>query len=116
MSSNIQYEARLLVMSFLTGSGLMLSYDFFRVFRILVPHHPIWMGVEDMIYWVYASLITFSLLYSQNDGELRGYVIAGVFIGMILYNNLISRFLLKALKNLVEYLRIKLIGFFAGRR
>ena len=43
MSIHIVYEARLLIYSFLTGAGLMMVYDLLRVFRIFVPHHPIWM-------------------------------------------------------------------------
>lgn len=108
MSINIQYEARLLCLSFLTGTMLMMSYDIFRVFRILCPHHPIWVGVEDMVYWIYASLVTFTLLYQQNDGGLRGYAITGIFIGMVLYDRLISRFFLKLLKKLCKCLKIKL--------
>ena len=51
----------------------MMTYDFLRILRIFIPHLPVIMGVEDMVYWVYASLVTFSLLYEQNDGGLRGY-------------------------------------------
>lgn len=108
MSVSIQYEVRLLILSFLTGTGLMMSYDVFRVFRLFCPHHPIWIGVEDMVYWIYASLVTFTLLYKLNDGGLRGYAIVGIFVGMVLYDRLISRFLLKLLKNVQKYFKIKL--------
>ena len=116
MSIHIVYEARLLIYSFLTGAGLMMVYDLLRVFRIIVPHHPIWMGVEDMAYWVYASLVTFSLLYEQNDGGLRGYVISGILIGMFLYDRLVSRFFLKLLKKVWKYLRMKADKCFGKRR
>lgn len=99
---------RLLLYSLLTGAGLMMTYDLLRIFRIFIPHSSIVVGIEDMIYWIYAALITFSLLYSQNDGGLRGYVIAGVFAGMFLYDRLVSRFFLKFLKNLQKYLKMKI--------
>ncbi len=108
MSYHIVYEVKLLLYSFLTGAGLMMTYDLLRIFRIFIPHSPIFTGLEDMVYWVYAALITFSLLYEQNDGVLRGYVIAGVFIGMFLYDRLVSRFFLKFLKNFQKYLKIKM--------
>jgi len=108
MSVHIVYEVKLLLYSFLTGAGLMMTYDLLRIFRIFIPHSSVFTGIEDMIYWVYAALVTFSLLYEQNDGGLRGYVITGVFIGMLLYDRLVSRFFLKSLKNFRKYLKMKM--------
>lgn len=108
MSDYIVYEARLLLYSIATGAGLMMVYDLFRIARIFLPHRVFVVGMEDMVYWIYAALMTFSLLYAQNDGELRAYVIAGVFAGMILYDRLVSRFLLKFLKNVRKYLTMKI--------
>ncbi|GLB28641.1 hypothetical protein LAD12857_05640 [Lacrimispora amygdalina] len=108
MSVHIVYEVKLLLYSFFTGAGLMMTYDLLRIFRIFIPHTYVFTGIEDMIYWVYAALVTFSLLYEQNDGGLRGYVIAGIFLGMFLYDRLVSRFFLKSLKNLQKYLKMKM--------
>lgn len=108
MSVHIVYEVRLLLYSFLTGAGLMMTYDLLRIFRIFVPHSYIFTGIEDMVYWVYAALVTFSLLYEQNDGSLRGYAIAGVFIGMVLYDKIISKHFLKLLKHFQKYLTIRI--------
>lgn len=108
MSLNIHYEAQLVVLSFLTGIFLMISYDILRILRILIAHRPIFVGIEDMIYWIYAGLITFTLLYRQNDGSLRSYVIGGVFMGMLLYNITISSFLVKLLKKISGCIKMNL--------
>lgn len=110
MSVHIVYEVKLLLYSFLTGAGLMITYDLLRIFRIFIPHSYVFIGIEDMIYWVYAALVTFSLLYEQNDGGLRGYAVAGVFIGMFLYDKIVSRHFLKLLKHFRKYLKIKMAG------
>lgn len=107
MSVHIVYEVKLLFYSFLTGAGLMVVYDVLRIFRMVIKHKPVFTGIEDMAYWIYASLVSFSLLYRQNDGGLRGYVIVGIFTGMLLYDRLVSRFFLKLLKNAGKYLKIK---------
>ena len=106
MSVHIVYEVKLLLYSFFTGAGLMMTYDLLRIFRIFIPHSYVFTGIQDMIYWVYAAMAAFSLLYEQNDGGLRGYVIAGIFLGMLLYDRLVSRFFLKSLKNLQKYLKM----------
>lgn len=108
MSSNILYEGRYLAESFCTGIWLMIVYDILRVIRLVFPHHPLWVGVEDMAYWIYASIATFMLLYRINDGGLRGFVIGGVFLGMVLYNGLVSRFFLKALKKMLKSLKMRI--------
>lgn len=108
MSVPIGYEVRLLLYSLCSGAGLMAVYDLLRIFRIFVPHSVFFVGIEDMAYWIYAALITFSLLYKLNDGGLRGYAIAGVFAGMFLYDRFISRFFLKLLKNIRKWLKMKL--------
>lgn len=100
MSVRIQYEGWLIVLSLVTGAWLMLAYDTLRVFRLIIRHSSFWTGAEDFLYWLYAGLVTFILLYEQNDGVFRVYVIIGVFGGMILYDRLISRFFFKCLKKL----------------
>ena len=50
MSDHIVYEVRLLLYSFATGAGLMMTYDFLRILRIFIPHLPVIVGVEDMVY------------------------------------------------------------------
>lgn len=98
MSVRIQYEAWLMVLSFLMGAWLMMVYDTLRLFRIIIKHGALWVGAEDFLYWIYAGLVTFMLLYEQNDGAFRAYVIAGVFLGMVLYDRIISRFFFRCLK------------------
>lgn len=107
MSIHIQYEAWLLVLSFLTGIGLMIVYDLLRVIRLVIRHREIWMGVEDVAYWIYASLMTFTLLYRENDGIIRAYVIVAVFAGMAFYDVSVSRFFFKLLKKCKKYFKMK---------
>lgn len=116
MSEGLLYELTLTGMSFCTGVGLMIVYDLLRVIRLFIPHHPIWTGVEDLIFWIYAAMMTFFLLYELNEGILRGYAIVIVLAGMILYDRVCSRFCLKLLKKARKYFRMKLRSKFKKRR
>ena len=107
MSGVIRYEAWLLMLSLATGGGLMLVYDTLRVFRLMIRHSAFAVGLEDFFYWIGAGVVTFNLLYQQNDGGLRAYVIGGVLGGMILYDRLISRIFFKGLKKLGKKFTIK---------
>lgn len=89
----------------------MIIYDVFRSVRIIIRHSWVVMGVEDVAYWIYAAIKTFTLLYTQNDGGLRWYAITGVFAGMCMYNIFISSFLLKFLKNVKRYFKMRIYRF-----
>ena len=103
----IRYEAWLLLLSLMVGCWLMLVYDLLRVLRLMIKHSSLGRGVEDFLFWIYAGAATFMLLYEQNDGSLRLYVIAGVLFGMLLYDKIVSRFLFAALKKAGKWFRMK---------
>lgn len=111
MSDYIYLEAELAVHSFLLGIVLMVSYDLLRLFRLLIPHNPLFIGLEDFIYWVYCAVMTFLLLFYENSGVLRGYVIIGVFVGMILYDRIVSQPVFSILKNIKIWFTIKIKRF-----
>lgn len=107
MSEDIWYEIHLLADSFCLGIWLMMVYDGFRALRHIIPHHFVVVGLEDIGYWIYTAVRLFSLLYYENDGNLRAYAILAFFAAMILYNLTISLFLRKVLKKLEKYLKMK---------
>lgn len=110
MSMQIRYEAWLLLLSLMVGGWLMLVYDLFRVLRLMIKHNSLAIGVEDFFYWIYAGAATFMLLYEQNDGGLRLYAIAGVLLGMLFYDKIVSRFLFAVLKKAGKWFKIKRNG------
>lgn len=107
MSHYIQLEAELAFHSFLLGLVLMISYDLLRLFRLLVPHGNFWIGIEDFIYWLYCAIMTFALLFKENSGILRGYVIVCVFLAMYLYDRIVSRSVFEVLKNAGRWITMK---------
>ncbi len=107
MSRTIFYELRLAASGILTGIGLMMVYDLLRIFRMFCPHNYFVISIEDFFYWIYSALLTFSLLYEQTDGVLRGYVIGSILLGMAVYRRTAGSILLKYLKKVRESIRIK---------
>ena len=71
-------EVRLVWMSFVLGCILMASYDLLRWFRFLFRTG--WSGRGSRtFYWICAAVMTFLLLFYENSGIVRAYVIACVF-------------------------------------
>lgn len=95
VSEAIGNEAVFFLASVLCGMGLVLVYDFFRIFRRLVPHGNIWIGIEDVCYWIFCTVAVFLLLYQRNDGMMRAFCFIGIALGGISYAFLLSRFVVK---------------------
>lgn len=95
VSEAIGNEATFFLVSMLCGMGLVLTYDFFRIIRRLIPHGNIWIGIEDVCYWIFGTVVVFLLLYQKNDGMLRAFCFLGIALGGIIYAFLFSRFVVK---------------------
>lgn len=95
MSSAISFEIRLFFNAFLLGVILIFLYDFLRIFRRVVKHSRTSEAIEDTIYWIISGFVVFVMLYHNNNGVIRWFVIAGITLGMFLYNISISKFFVK---------------------
>lgn len=95
VSGTIAGEGGLLALSFLFGVILMLLYDTFRILRRIVRHGAALMAFEDSVYWIFCAIGIFAMLYQENDGLLRWFVLAGVAMGMLFENAVISPFVIR---------------------
>ncbi len=113
ISESIAGEGSLLLVSFLFGAALMLFYDVIRIFRHMRKHGTILMAVEDMLYWLFCAVGIFAMLYRENEGLLRWFVLGGVAIGMLVENTYISPWVVRIF---VKILRIwqKIFGKIFG--
>lgn len=94
VSEAIGNEAVFFGVSVLSGMGLVLLYDVFRIFRRLIPHGNIWIGIEDACYWLMCTVFVFLLLYQKNDGMLRAFCFLGIALGGAVYVGVLSRFVI----------------------
>ncbi len=107
VSGTIAREAGLLAVSFLFGIALMLLYDMVRIFRHMKKHGTVFMAAEDILYWLICAIGIFAMLYRENDGLLRWFVLGGVALGMLFENGVISPFVVRfAVKVLCFWQRV----------
>jgi hypothetical protein len=91
-------ELHLLAMSVLMGAVLSLAYGVLGIGRRILRHGWLWVGIEDFLYWIFAGFAVFYLLYRENDGALRMYVIAVVLAVRGICNRILRLILGKVLK------------------
>ena len=90
MSPEIVLELKGVVTSCLCGALITVVYDGLRIFRRIISHGNFWIGIEDFVFWRWTAIWIFSVLYRENDGNLRMYTMISMAIGMILYHKIIS--------------------------
>ncbi len=95
VSAGILKEADVLLAAFLTGALLLVVYDLLRIIRRLIPHKMWLVGAEDLIFWIGSAAVVFAMLYRENSGYIRGFVIGGVVVGMFFYNTVFSSWVVK---------------------
>lgn len=90
VSPEIWQQGQLFVQAVFFGIAMLFVYDLLRIFRRVAIHGTVWIAVEDMFFWVLSAFILFQFLYQENDGKVRGFVILGMFLGMLLYGKSFS--------------------------
>lgn len=104
MNHAITVELQFFQISVLWGVIILLGYDVLRIFRRLIKHDSFFIAVEDMIFWVLASLFIFAMMYRENNGIIRGFSIMGMAIGMVLYHYILSGFIVNLITKLIRTL------------
>lgn len=85
MILSLHAQAQLFGLTILIGGSMGLLYDALRLFRHALPHSRLWIQLEDAVFWILAVFAVFLVLLQTNAGEIRFFVIFGLFGGMGLY-------------------------------
>ena len=106
MHTVIAAEALFFVLAFAKGAGIMLGYD------ILRAHGGRLVAAEDFFYWVFAWIFVFLMFRDRNYGQIRGYVLAALILGMLFYILLFSRRILLVFSTFFGFLSRMIAGLF----
>ena len=65
-------QGQLFLLAAALGAGLLLCYDFLRIFRRLIRHKTWGIAAEDLLFWLCCALVMFGFMYRMNEGVIRG--------------------------------------------
>lgn len=102
MTQIINLEVQFFLTSILYGILLLVVYDCIRIIRRIVPHKAFFVALQDILFWVAASIVIFIMIYERNNGTIRGFAILGMLLGMIIYNQLLSKFIVKGITQIIK--------------
>ena len=91
------------------GAVFCVLYDIIRSMRKVCLNSFLAVTIVDILLWIVYAFLTFIFLISRTNGEIRGYVIFGEFVGFVLFRISVSKFLYLLLSFIFE--KIALIKF-----
>ena len=98
-------QAWLFLSTLLVGAAIGLFYDVFRILRRTARHSVAMVQLEDFIFWVVATGLTFYYMLHRNYGEIRWFSLVGVAVGISLYFATVSRWVVALFVAVVNYMK-----------
>ena len=114
MSAEVINQGIFWLSCFITGAVITFIYDQIRIVRRVLPHGSVLVAIEDLLFWFFAAIVIFSLLYRMNAGTLRWFAVLGAAVGIFLYGRLISALYLKLAVKLLAPIKVFLKRILTG--
>jgi len=99
-------QAYLFLIFTINGVLIGFLFDIFRVLRKSFNTNDLITYIEDIIFWILSGVIILYSMCKFCDGELRGYTIIGISVGLITYILLISTYVVKIFVFIINILKI----------
>lgn len=98
-----------------TVNGILIGFlfDIFRIIRKSFKTTDLMTYIEDIMFWILTGIIILFSICKFCDGELRGFTIIGIAIGIIIYMLIISTYIIKVslfIINILKTVLSKIIG------
>lgn len=93
MESSLTLELHIFLTSIYGGIIAGLVYDLYRTIRYHSKPSKLITYIQDFLFWVIITWVFFFTLIKINWGEIRGYIILGFFLGVIIYIITFSKYI-----------------------
>lgn len=106
MILGIGREAGVFLYAALSGLSVWAAYGILSCFRKIVSHRRIMISLEDIVFWIGASVYIFRKMYDATYGTVRWFFVLGALCGAgagALIFRLVGKILVKVKKKLEKY-------------
>lgn len=101
MQSQILEQLYSFAIFILVGFLIGLLFDMFRISRRTFKTSDIVTCLEDVLFWILTGLLILFSIFKFNNGNIRVYIILGIFIGLALYMLVFSKIVINTLVKIV---------------
>ncbi len=96
--------------SIIMGGAIGLIYELFCIDRVLFKRSAFFIFVQDVLFWIISAFVFFSFSVIFSNGQIRGYLLFGTFLGLVAFRLSFSRLfrlIVKPLRKLIKFLKVK---------
>ncbi len=97
MYNGIYAELFEFLVFFVVGSLCSFLFDTLRALEFFKKTGVVFCFFKDLVYWIIITLTVFLVCLKFTDGQVRLYMILGIFAGVSIYFNTISKYVVKFL-------------------
>jgi spore cortex biosynthesis protein YabQ len=90
----------------LLGVILSVFFDFFMIINKLLKLDRVRVFFSDILFFIFAGLITFLFTIAFNNGEIRFYIMFGELLGAFIYRFLVRN---TVIESTVKFLKVKIL-------
>ena len=91
----VNNQTFLFIIFTLIGILIGVIFDFFRILRKSFTTKDFVTYIEDVCFWIITEIIVLYSIYIFCNGELRFFIILGIFMGLAIYMFTISKYIIK---------------------
>lgn len=95
MISSVEVQFLSLLIAVFAGIAAGLLFDLYRTVNYCIKPSKIFTHIMDLLFWVIAGCIVFSILLRAEFAKIRIYTFVGMSIGIFIYIKLFSEYVLK---------------------
>lgn len=92
------------------GIIIGLLFDIFRSVRRSFKIPDIITYLQDILFLIITAILLLISIFIINNGEIRGFMFIGIFIGLIVYFSIISKYILKILTKILLFFKEKIVN------
>ena len=106
MAIAITEQASVFFRSLMLGAVLGCLYDFFRITRLAFIIPSLLVLVEDLLFFLFSSIILFGFMLENSYGQIRYFILLGVLLGWTIYYFTVGSFVMKCSAGIIHILRV----------
>ncbi|MBP3255556.1 MAG: spore cortex biosynthesis protein YabQ [Clostridia bacterium] len=105
MNNDVIEQLYSLIIYLISGIGIGLLFDIFRVLRKTFKTSNFVTYIEDLLFWIITGIFLIFIVFVFSNGQLRLYNFIGMLIGIIIYILIFSKIFIKINVNIIKFIK-----------
>ena len=105
MAFTITEQTVVFFRSLLLGAAVGCFYDLFRITRVAFVIPALLVLVEDLLFFLFSSIVLFGFLLENSFGQVRYFILLGVALGWTIYYFTVGSLVMKCSARIIRAVR-----------